>query len=92
MIQVQNIGTRVVDDLTQIFFGGVKILLAFLHPVEAKCGGMIFEAVQALHPGGLIGKRDFSKADERDLGALGYEAGDEFTCIRPNAAERVRGH
>jgi hypothetical protein len=48
----------------------VKILFAFLHPVETKCRGMIFEAVKAVHPSCLMGKRNFTKAYERDLRTL----------------------
>ena len=50
---------------------------------------MIFEAVQAVHPGSLMGKRNFSEADERDLGALGHQTRDQFARVRPHSAEGV---
>ena len=92
LIQMQKIRTRVANDRAQIILRRVEILLAFLHPVEAKRGGMIFEPVQAIHPGGLMGKRNFSKADERDLRAVGYQARNQFARVRPHSAERVSRH
>src|SRR5271166_469972 len=45
LIQVEKIRTRVADNRAQIILRRVKVLLTFLHPVETKCGGIIFEAV-----------------------------------------------
>src|ERR1035438_4250801 len=67
LIQMQKIGTRVANDGAQIILGRVEILLPFLHPVETKRGGMVFKPMQPIHPSGLMGKRNFSKADERTV-------------------------
>ena len=87
---MENVGTRIAHDLAQILLRRKKILLALLHPVEAKCGGMIFEPVQALHPCGLIGQRNLAEADEHYLRALRHEARNQFARVGPHAAERVR--
>src|SRR4030088_859468 len=50
---------------------------------------MIFEAVQTVHPGGLMRKRNFSKADERDLRAMGHQTGNQFARVSPDSAEGV---
>src|SRR6266404_2662711 len=86
---MKEIGARVVDDRTEIILGCVEIVFAFLHPIEAECGGMIFQTVQALHPGGLVRQRDFPKADEDDLRALRYQAGNQLTSIGPDTTKRV---
>jgi hypothetical protein len=54
----------------------VEVLLTFLHPVQAKRGGMIFEPMQRIHPGRLMWKGNFSKADERDLSPMSDQARD----------------
>jgi hypothetical protein len=50
---------------------------------------VIFEAVEAVHPSGLMRKRNFSKADECNLRAVGDQTGDEFARISPDSAERI---
>jgi hypothetical protein len=92
LIQMQKIRTSVANDFAEIILGGVEILLAFLHPVEAKGCGMIFEAVQSIHPRGLMRKRNFAEADERDVCTVGHETGNQFARVRPNSAERVSRH
>src|SRR6267154_2905152 len=86
---MKEIGARVVDDRTEIILGCVEIVFAFLHPIEAECGGMIFQPMQALHPGGLVRQRDFPEADEDDLRALRYQAGNQLTSIGPDTTKRV---
>src|SRR6266852_5166732 len=86
---MQKIGTRVTNDLTEIILRCSKVVLAFLHPIETKRGGMIFEAVQTIHPGGLMGKRNFPKTDKRDLRSVGHQTRDQFTRVRPYSAECV---
>src|ERR1035441_8501374 len=72
LIQMQKIRACIAHDRAQIFLRRVEVLFPFLHPVETKCSGMIFEAVKAVHPSGLMGKRNFAKAYERDLGTLSH--------------------
>ena len=89
LIQMQKIGTRVANDRAQIILGRVEVLLTFLHPVETKRGGMIFQPVQPIHPSGLMGKRNFSKADERNLRPVGHQTRNQFARVCPNSAESV---
>src|SRR5450755_2261795 len=89
---MQKIGTRVANDGAEIILGSVKIVLAFLHPVETKRGGMIFEAVQPVHPGSLMRKWNIAEADERDLRALGHQTRNQFARVSPHSAERVSRH
>src|SRR5271157_1682905 len=89
---MQKIRTRVANHRAQIILSRVEVLHTFLHPVETKRGGMIFEAVEPVHPSGLMRKRNFSKADERDLRSVGYQARNQFARVRPNSAERVSRH
>src|SRR5208282_4772872 len=86
---MQKIRTSVTHDRAQIILRRMKVLLTFLHPVQTKRGGMIFEPVQTVHPGGLMRKGNFSKADERDLRSVGHQARNQFARVRPNSAERV---
>jgi hypothetical protein len=89
LIQMQKIRTRVANHRAQIILSRVEVLDTFLHPVEAKRGGMIFETVQSVHPRGLMRERNFSKADERDLRAVGDQSRNQFARVRPNSTERV---
>src|SRR5208282_454253 len=89
LIQMQKIGTRVANDGAQIILGRVEVLLPFLHPVETKRGGMVFKPMQPIHPGGLMGKRNFSKADERNLRPMGHQTRNQFARVCPNSAECV---
>src|SRR5271154_2328611 len=86
---MQKIRTRVANNRTQVVLCGLEILLAFLHPVEPKRHRMILETVEAIHPGGLMRKRNFSKADECDLRAMGHQTRNQFARVRPHSAERV---
>src|SRR6266853_1211785 len=89
MIQMKEIRPRIANYRAQIFLCREKVLLSFLHPVEAKRSGMIFQAMQAIHPSSLVGKRDLSEADERDLRSMSHEPGNELARISPHSAERV---
>src|SRR4030081_2455873 len=89
---MQKIRTRIANNRAQIILCRVEVLLAFLHPVETKRGGMIFEAVQTVHPSGLMRKRNFSKADERDLRAMGHQTRNQFARVSPDSAEGVSRH
>src|ERR1019366_8267726 len=92
LIQMQKIRTRVANDRAQIILCRVEVLLTFLHPVETKRGGMIFEPVQPVHPSGLMRKWNFSKADERDLRPVGHQTRNQFAGVSPHSAERVSRH
>src|SRR6266478_2224917 len=89
---MQKIRTRVANNRAQIILRRVEVLLAFLHPVETKRGGMIFEAVQTVHPSGLMRKWNLSKADERDLRSVGHKTRNQFARVSPHSAERVSRH
>src|ERR1700674_4025383 len=53
---------------------------------------MIFEAMQAVHPCGLMRKGNFSKADERDLRTVGHQTRNQFARVSPDSAEGVSRH
>src|ERR1019366_1501838 len=89
LIQMQKIRTRVANDGAQIILGRVEVLLTFLHPVETKRGGMVFKSMQPIHPSGLMGKRNFSKADERNLRPMGHQTRNQFARVCPYSAESV---
>src|SRR6267154_5899516 len=89
MIQMKEIRPRIADYRAQIFLRCEKVLLSFLHPVEAKRGRMIFQAMQAIHPSSLMGKGDLSEADECDLRSMSHKPGNELARIGPHSAERV---
>ena len=63
LIQMQEIWTRVAHDCAEIVLRCVEVLLAFLHPVKAKSGGIVLQPVQTIHPCGLMGKWNFPKTD-----------------------------
>src|SRR5208282_3021813 len=86
---MQKIRTSFPHDRAQIILGRVEVLLAFLHPVQTKRGGMVFQPVQPVHPSGLMGKWNLSKTDERDLCPVGHQTRNQFARIRPYSAERV---
>jgi hypothetical protein len=67
----------------------VKVLFAFLHPVETKRSGMILKSVESIHPSSLMRKGNFSEADEDDLATVSDQARNEFARVGPDSAERV---
>src|SRR5712671_6664972 len=86
---MEEIGTRVVNDRTEIFLGGEEVLFTLLHPIEAEGGGMIFQPMQALHPSRLVRQRDFPEAHQYNLCALRNQAGNQLTSVGPDAAKGV---
>jgi hypothetical protein len=86
---MKKIRPSIANYSAQIFLRREKVLLSFLHPVEAKRGGMILEAMQAIHPSGLMGEWNFSEADERDLRSMSHEPGNQLARVSPHSAERV---
>src|SRR5882762_9914141 len=53
---------------------------------------MIFEAVQTVHPCGLMRKWNLSKADERDLRPVGHQTRNQFARVSPDSAEGISRH
>src|ERR1700677_484386 len=89
LIQMQKIRARVAHDRAQIILCCMEVLFTVLHPVETKRGGMILEAVQPIHPGSLMGKRNFYKAKERYLCPVRHQTRNQFARVSPYSAERV---
>src|ERR1700676_2958762 len=86
---MQKIRTRVANNRAQIILRRMEVLLAFLHPVEAKRCGMIFEAVQTVHPSGLMRKWNFSTSAKRDLRAVSHHSGTQFARVSTVSANGV---
>ena len=61
--------------------------LGSICPMPALCYPCLLYT--SVHPGSLMGKRNFSEADECDLGALGHQTRDQFARVRPHSAEGV---
>src|SRR5580704_2627375 len=51
---------------------------------------MVFQAVENVHPGGLIGQRNFAEADQRDSYTARHQPRDQLACIRPGARHGIR--
>ncbi len=89
---MQDVGLQFRGQVHQIGRGFLKVELTFLHPIEAEAGGTVIEAVQALHPGSLLRKRDLAQADESDANAASDKSCDEFAGVSPHSAHCVRSH
>jgi hypothetical protein len=76
VVQVQKVRLYIVDQANQVGGGIGEIVLAFLHPVQAKGSGMVFQAWQSFHPSGLFRQRDIAKAYEGDTHTAANESAD----------------
>ena len=66
LVQVKQSGFSSLTSAVRYAEESLKILLAFLHPVQAERGGTVFQAMQVIHPRSLLGQGNFAEADQGD--------------------------
>src|SRR5947208_15061851 len=67
----------------------LKIVLAFLHPVQTKSGWMVGKSMQPIHPRSLFRKRYLAEADQCDAQTTCDQSRHQFPCVGPVAVQRV---
>src|SRR5438309_310247 len=89
VVGMKNIWSRVANQRAEVVGGVRKILLPLFHPIQPESRWMISKAMQAIHPSGLLGQRNFAEAYERDPQPASDQSGNEFAGIGPIPVERV---
>ena len=89
LVQMKHIGLKLAyqgrEELRRIS----KILLGFVHPLKAKSGGTIVEAMEKVHPGNLIGQGNLAEGDQRDPHSARDQARNQFASVGPGARQRI---
>ena len=66
LVQVKYVGFQLFHQRRQIRRGIFKVLLPFLHPIQAERRGTVFQAMQVVHPRSLLGQGDLAETHQGD--------------------------
>ena len=91
LVEVKQVGANFAHQAGEELGGFGQVLRRFVHPLQAKSGGPVFEAVEKIHPGSLLGQGNLAEADQRDSDAARDQACDQFAGVGPGAGHGIGG-
>ena len=91
LVEVKQVGANFANQAGKEIRGFVQVLRGLVHPLQAKSCGAIFQAVEKVHPRGLLGQGDLAEADQRDPDAARDQSGDQLTGVGPGAGHGIGG-
>ncbi len=69
LVKVEEVRLNFVDQAGEKRRGLAEVLRGLVHPLQAKRRGPVLEAVEKIHPGGLVGQGNLAESDECDANA-----------------------
>jgi hypothetical protein len=66
LVEMKQVGQNLANQVGEVLRRFGQIVGRVVHPLQAERGGAILEAVEKVHPCGLVGQGDFAEANERD--------------------------
>src|SRR5215469_17432140 len=86
---MKKVGLALLHERAQVAGGVLKVLSALLHPLQAKGGRMIAQAIEMVHPRRLLGQGNLPEAHQGDPNTAGDEPRDQFAREGPVAVQGV---
>jgi hypothetical protein len=89
LIEMKNVWLQFAHERGEERGGFRQIFFRFLHPFQMEGRGAIIEAVQMIHPGGLVRKRNLAETNQRDSHTASDESGHKLARVGPRPRKRI---
>jgi hypothetical protein len=92
LIQVQKIRFELPHQRHEIRGGVFEVLFGSVHPLQAEGSWTVFQTLQFIHPGGLLGQGNITEANQCHSYSATYQPGNQFLRVGPHSAQRIGGN
>jgi hypothetical protein len=89
LVEVNQVRVDFAHQVGKVLGGLGQVVWRVVHPLQAEGGGPILEAVEKIHPCGLVGQGNLAEGDQRDPDAARDQSRDQFAGVGPGAGHGI---